>query len=72
MVQLRVLEILQEQGRTKYWLFKNIGISSYTNFDRMIKNQTKSIEYQWLDKMSTVLDVPVGELFEQTSDRAED
>ena len=41
MVRLRVLEILEEQNHTKYWLYKQMNLS-YQNFNRMITNQTSS------------------------------
>ena len=28
MVKLNVLELLEKQGRTKYWLYKQLGISN--------------------------------------------
>ena len=67
MLQLRVLDILSEQDRTKYWLFKRMGMS-YQNFNRIVSNETSSIRFDILERMSILLDVPVGELFEQTTD----
>lgn len=37
MVRLRILEILEEQKRTKYWLYKQMDLS-YQNFNRMVMN----------------------------------
>lgn len=67
MVRLRVLEILQEQNHTKYWLFKQMDLS-YQNFNRMITNQTSSIRYENLDTLSTILNCSIGDLFEKTID----
>lgn len=67
MVRLRILEILEEQGHTKYWLYKQMGLS-YQNFDKMVKNETKSIRFENLDALSRILDCPIGDLFEQTTD----
>lgn len=67
MVRLRVLEILQEQNHTKYWLYKQMDLS-YQNFNRMVTNQTTSIRYENLDTLSTLLNCPVGDLFEKTTD----
>ena len=67
MVKLRILEILAEQGHTKYWLYKQMDLS-YQNFSRMIKNETKSIRYENLDTLSRILECSVGDLFEQTDD----
>lgn len=67
MVKLRVLEILKEQNRTKYWLFKQME-TTYTSFHKMINNNTKSIHYETLDKLSTILNCSVGDLFEKVDD----
>ena len=67
MVRLRILEILEEQNHTKYWLFKQMDLS-YQNFNRMVKNETRSIRYENLDVLSTILNCPVGDLFEKTDD----
>ena len=67
MLRLRILEILEEQNHTKYWLFKQMDIS-YQNFNRIVNNETKSIRFENLDSISRILQVPVGDLFEQTND----
>lgn len=70
MVRLRILEILEEQGHTKYWLFKQMDLS-YQNFNRMVKNETRSIRFENLDILSNILDCPVGDLFEKINDDTE-
>lgn len=67
MVKLRVLEILEEQGRTKYWLYKQMDLS-YQNFNRMVNSETKSIRFENLDALSRILNCPVGKLFKQTDE----
>lgn len=67
MVRLRILEILEEQHHTKYWLFKQMDLS-YQNFNRMVMNETKSVRFENLDILSSLLDCPVGDLFEKTQD----
>lgn len=64
MVKLRVLEILEERNLTKYWLFKRME-TTYTSYHKMITNQTTSIHYETLDKLSTILECPIGDLFEK-------
>lgn len=39
MLRLNVLPLLRAQGKTKYWLYKQLGMS-YQNFNRMVNNQT--------------------------------
>ena len=64
MVKLRILEILESQNHTKYWLFKH--------FNRMVNNETSSIRFENLDKLSTILNCPVGDLFEKVEDPIDD
>lgn len=70
MVRLRILEILEEQNHTKYWLFKQMDLS-YQNFNRMVTNQTSSIRFENLDIISTLLNCPVGDLFEKIEEPVE-
>ena len=65
MVRLRILEILEEQNHTKYWLFKRMDLS-YQNFNRMVMNETRSIRFENLDVLSDILNCPIGDLFEKT------
>ena len=71
MVKLRILEILECQNHTKYWLFKQLDLS-YQNFNRMVNNETSSIRFENLDKLSTILNCPVGDLFEKVEDPIDD
>ncbi len=68
MVQLRILEILEEQGHTKYWLYKRMDMLSYRNFQNIVENKTSSIRFETLDKLSTILDVSIGDLFKKAND----
>lgn len=67
MVRLRIMEILNEQNHTKYWLYKQMDLS-YQNFNKMVTNQTTSIRFDNLDKLSTILNCSIGDLFEKTND----
>lgn len=70
MVKLRILEILEEQGKTRYWLNKRMDMH-YVSFKKMIENQTDSIHFDTLDKLSTLLNVPIGDLFEKNNNDSE-
>lgn len=63
MIRLRILEILEEQNHTKYWLYKQMDLS-YQNFNRMVNNETSSIRFDNLEKLSTILQCPIDDLFE--------
>ena len=61
------LDILEEQGKSKYWLNKQLGMH-YVSFKKMIENNTTSIKFDTLERLSKILEVPVGDLFEQYED----
>ena len=62
MIRLDVLRILEEQGKTKYWLYKQLGMS-YQNFSKMVNNQTKSIRYENIETMCLLLNCTPNDLF---------
>ena len=63
MIRLRVLDILNSKGKSKYWLWQFTDMS-YQNFDNMIKNKTQSIKYQYIELFCNVLDCTPSDLFE--------
>ena len=66
MVRLRVDEILKKKKKSVYWLYVNYFPSmGYTNLNNVIKNKTKKVSYESLEKFSEALDVPVSELLEK-------
>lgn len=65
MIRLKVLELLQENGKTKYWLYKQLGMS-YQNFNKMVNNQTKSIRYDNIETICLLLNCTPNDLFEIT------
>lgn len=67
MNRLNVLKLLEEQGKTKYWLYKQLGMS-YQNFSRMVNNETKSIRYENIGTMCLLLNCTPNDLLEITED----
>lgn len=67
MIKLNVLKLLEKNGRTKYWLYKQLGMS-YQNFNRMINNQTKSIRYENIETICLLLNCTPNDLFEITEE----
>ena len=61
MIKLNALELLENQGKTKYWLYKQLGMS-YQNFNKMVNNQTKSIQYENIETMCLLLHCTPNEL----------
>lgn len=61
MMKLNALELLEKQGKTKYWLYKQLGMS-YQNFNKMINNQTKSIQYENIETLCILLQCTPNDL----------
>ena len=63
-MKLRVLEILKEKGKTKYWLNMQMGLS-YQNFNNMVYNNTKGIKLDNLQALCDILECTPNDLFEE-------
>ena len=61
MIKLNALELLEKQGKTKYWLYKQLGMS-YQNFNKMINNETQSIRYENIEAMCQLLNCTPNDL----------
>lgn len=67
MIKLNIVELLEKQGKTKYWLYKQLGMS-YQNVKRIIDNETKSIRFETIETLCNVLNCTPNELFTITDD----
>ena len=63
-MKLRVLEILKEKGKTRYWLYIQMGLS-YQNFNNMINNKTSAIKFDNLKALCDILECTPNDLFEE-------
>lgn len=63
-MELRILEILKEKGKTKYWLYAQLGLS-YGNFNKLVTGQTSSIKFTNLEALCDILDCSPNDLFVQ-------
>lgn len=66
MIELNVLELLKQKGKSKYWLFNelnNFAPISYTNFNNLVSNKTRSIKYDNIDKLCKILECDPNDLF---------
>ena len=68
MVRLNVQALLDKKGKTRYWLYKQLGMS-YQNFKNMIDNKTQSIRYDRIETLCLLLDCTPNELVEFDLDR---
>lgn len=69
-IRLRIKEILEEKGKSNYWLSQQLGMC-YRNYHNIVTNQTSAIRFETLEKLCEILDVPVSELFEQINNPEE-
>ncbi|MPM90169.1 hypothetical protein SDC9_137286 [bioreactor metagenome] len=60
---IKIAEVLESKGKTKYWLSKETGIT-YPNLDKLIKNETSSIKFDFLEKICTALDCELSDIIE--------
>ena len=63
-MKLRILEILKEKGKTKYWLYIQLGLS-YQNFNKIVNNETKSIKLDNLKAICDILECTPNDLFDE-------
>lgn len=67
MIRLNALLLLERRGKTKYWLYKQLGMS-YQNFNKMVNNETQSIRYENIETMCRLLECAPNELFTITDE----
>ena len=63
-MHLRIDEILKQKGKTRYWLYIQLGLS-YQNFKRIAKNETKAIKFENLKAICDILECTPNDLFEE-------
>jgi len=61
MIKIRINEVLQEKGRTLYWLAKETGIRYATVWNMAKGNQSK-LHLDALDRICEVLECKPGDL----------
>ena len=54
-MNLRIKEILKEKGKSKYWLYIQLGLS-YQNFNKIVNNQTEGIKFKNLKAICDILE----------------
>lgn len=61
MVNFNIEKLLKKQGKSKYWLCKNMNITSH-NLNRVIKGETSSVSFKYIEDLCKYLDCEIGEL----------
>ena len=63
-MKLRILDILKEKGKSKYWLYIQMGLS-YQNLNRLVNNETSGIKFENLQSLCEILECSPNDLFEE-------
>ena len=61
MVKFNIENLLKKNGKSKYWLCKNMNITS-RNLNRIIYGKTTSISFKYLEDMCKFLDCELSDL----------
>jgi putative transcriptional regulator len=69
MITIHIDKLLQNQGRTFYWLAKETGIS-HTTLWRLKKGKALGINFLTLEKLCQALDCQPGDVLSLTSARS--
>ena len=61
-MHFRIDEILKEKGKTRYWLYMQLGLS-YQNFKKIVENETSGIKFENLKAICDILECTPNDLF---------
>ena len=61
MIKINIEELLHQQGKSKYWLRTQMNLTS-RNLNRIIRNQTTSISFKYIEDFCKFLNCTPGEL----------
>lgn len=61
MVKFNIESLLKKNGKSKYWLCKNMNITS-RNLNRIIYGETTSISFKYLEDMCKFLNCNLSDL----------
>lgn len=61
-LHFRIDEILREKGKTRYWLYMQLGLS-YQNFKKIVENETTAIKFENLKAICDILECTPNDLF---------
>lgn len=61
MVEVNIINLLKKRGKTKYWLCQQMNLTS-RNLNRIIRGETISISFKYIEEFCYYLDCTPGEL----------
>ncbi len=62
MIKLNIVELLQKNQRSKYWLKQKMGVTS-RNLNKIIRGETSSISFKYVEELCRYLNCTPNELF---------
>lgn len=71
MVKMNIIELLKRKGKSKYWLCQQMNITS-RNLNRIIRGETTSISFKYIEELCNHMDCTPGELFTVIIDETSD
>ena len=67
MVHFNIEKLLKRKNRSKYWLCQNMNIST-RNLNRVIRGETSSISFKYIEDLCKYLECTVDELKKKKKD----
>lgn len=61
MVKINIIEELKKSKKTKYWLCKQMNMTS-RNLNRIIRGETSSISFKYIEEICRLLNCTPGDL----------
>lgn len=61
MIKVRLAELLEERGKSRYWLAKETGVTP-TTITKLFRGQTNGIDFPTLDAICKALDCDTSDL----------
>ena len=67
MIKVNIEELLKINNKSKYWLCKNMNITS-RNINRIIRGETDSISFKYIEEFCKYLNCNTGDLLKIVDD----
>lgn len=67
MIRVRIWELLEQHQKTRYWLYKQMGMS-WQNVNKIANNETKAINFSTIETLCQIFGCTPNDLFEITDD----
>ena len=69
MIKINIEELLKKEKKSKYWLCKEMNITS-RNINRIIRGDTTSISFKYIEEICKLLNCTPGDLIKIEDDEA--